>query len=237
MVGTPIVMKEVTPLPELINIEELTAEVSLKKDSVKVYWEKEAAKAENDAQEVHNKNNWKGVTSKEARPLQLAFTAKATALKDSVHIFQAQQEQKGVREIEQAKAENLKRIEVHQDTINNAGSWLMYVTLGMEILLVFIISGLKFYRFNSLAQFLAPKATTIEEKREALNDIHEEANAKQASDFETISKQNGETLSVCGGCGKSFKAKNSKKKWCTTKCKNDFHNAKRKAERKNNTNA
>ncbi len=83
--GTPILVREFSPMPAEPNYQAIIAHFDSLKADAKAYWNAVKTGYLLKANDVHRRNNWKGVTTRDARATQLEMERKAAEAQDSLN--------------------------------------------------------------------------------------------------------------------------------------------------------
>jgi hypothetical protein len=161
--GTPILVKEFAPMPAEVNESALKAHFDTLKSEAVTYWSTVKSDMQAKAIAVHKQNNWKGVTTRDARSTQLVMEAKAAAAQDSLNSALASiaaVQSSTISEYKQTYKADLTQAKSERD---NVGGWFALVTLLFEGLFILCFIFLNHYDFHEACELgLLEAGTTFE---------------------------------------------------------------------------
>ena len=150
--GTPILVKEFAPMPAEVNESALKAHFDTLKSEAVTYWGAVKSDMQDKAVAVHKQNNWKGVTTRDARNTQLSFESKAAAAQDSLNSALASiaaLQQATLSEYKETYKTDLASAKAERD---NVGGWFALVTLLFEGLFILCFIFLNHYDFHEACE-------------------------------------------------------------------------------------
>lgn len=159
--GSYFTVSNFAKAPTLVDTDSITNHYNTKIESVSAYWLGLESEAKEKAKDIHEKNSWKGRTSRDARDEVLAFTTKAKSMQDSLINKKAYLLTMRDKELLQAKAENKSIITNHKEWCASFGGWLAIIV----VLADFFTFGLLYW----IVSFKERKRTflkTIKERKE-----------------------------------------------------------------------
>ena len=150
--GTPILVKEFAPMPAEVNESALKAHFDTLKSEAVAYWGAVKSDMQDKAVAVHKQNNWKGVTTRDARNTQLSFESKVAAAQDSLNnaLFQIGESERLT--IEGNKAFYQSDFIKAQRERDAVGGWFALVTLIFEGLFILCFIFLNHYDFHEACE-------------------------------------------------------------------------------------
>jgi hypothetical protein len=150
--GTPILVKEFAPMPAEVNESALKAHFDTLKSEAVAYWSTVKSDMQAKAVAVHKQNNWKGVTTRDARNTQLSFESKAAAAQDSLNSALASiaaVQGSTISEYKETYKADLTQAKSERD---NVGGWFALVTLLFEGLFILCFIFLNHYDFHEACE-------------------------------------------------------------------------------------
>lgn len=150
--GTPILVREFAPMPAEVNEDAIKSRFDSLKSAAVTYWGAVKSDMQAKAKDVHSKNNWKGVTTRDARNTQLSFESKAAAAQDSLNkalAVLASQEGSVLSEYKDKYKADLTQAKSERDLV---GGWFAIVTLIFELLFIGCFLFLNHYDFHEACE-------------------------------------------------------------------------------------
>jgi hypothetical protein len=150
--GTPILVKEFAPMPAEVNESALKAHFDTLKSEAVAYWSAVKKEMRDEADSVHIKNKWMGVTTRDARSTQLALERNAAAAQDSLNnsLFQIGESERLTIEGNKAFYQSdLIKAQRERDAV---GGWFALVTLVFEGLFILCFIFLNHYDFHEACE-------------------------------------------------------------------------------------
>lgn len=140
-VGTPAAVSLFAANPVLIDLSEIdqTFESTIKADNVQ--FSEQIAAATKQADDIHNKNSYKGKTSRKARATEQAYISQKLSLENALIDKTAQTQGERKQALKQATIENDRRQAEHSAFCSSFGFWLAWVTVGAML----VLFGVKWY--------------------------------------------------------------------------------------------
>jgi len=140
-VGTPAAVSLFAANPVLIDLSKIdqTFESIIKADNVQ--FSEQIAAATKQADDIHNKNSYKGKTSRKARATEQAYISQKLRLENTLIDKTAQTQGERKQALKQATIENDRRQAEHVAFCSSFGFWLAWVTVGSML----VLFGVKWY--------------------------------------------------------------------------------------------
>ena len=140
-VGTPAAVSLFAANPVLIDLSKIdqTFESTIKADNVQ--FSEQIAAATKQADDIHNKNSYKGKTSRKARATEQAYISQKLNLENALIDKTAQTQGERKQALKQATIENDRRQAEHSAFCSSFGFWLAWVTVGSML----VLFGVKWY--------------------------------------------------------------------------------------------
>ena len=140
-VGTPAAVSLFAANPVLIDLSEIdqTFESTIKADNAE--FSEQIAAATKQADDIHNKNSYKGKTSRKARATEQAYISQKLRLENALIDKTAQTQGERKQALKQATIENDRRQAEHVAFCSSFGFWLAWVTVGAML----VLFGVKWY--------------------------------------------------------------------------------------------
>lgn len=136
---------------DLVSIDSVSNSFDQKMIASVSYWEGLKKEAQDKADSLHNKNNWKGRTAREVRPLVIQHEAAALSYTDST----TKEKQKIINQkqaaIAQAESDNKAAINEHNEFCSQFGHWTGLLSILSYVFLYFIIGFFEYYDDRELA--------------------------------------------------------------------------------------
>ena len=150
--GTPILVKEFAPMPAEVNESALKIRFDSLKSSAVAYWSTVKSDMQSKAVDIHKRNNWKGVTTRDARKTQLALESKAASAQDSLNSALASiamQETSTLNRYKETYKSDLTQAKAERESV---GGWFAVVTLVFEGLFILCFIFLNHYDFHEACE-------------------------------------------------------------------------------------
>ena len=218
--GAPKFVEFATPAPELEDINEYKKLASIEADSITNFYETHIEKTNKRIESIHEKNSWKGKTTKAVRPLVIALEKGNKQHSDSLHKALSMIDVRVQVQTAKIEANNLKTLQKHKAFLKVFGVYAALVTLGIEVLILLSVFWCIYYRFRSFKE-LAEEKTIQEIKSKSTPKeplIHKEEEhidlppPPPASEKKRQKKTNG--LRECLNCKKPFTPRRSDQLYC-----------------------
>lgn len=162
---------------ELISIDSISNTFENEMETSLAYWGNLKKEAQASADSLHNKNNWKGRTSKEVRPLVVQYQAAAIAYTDST----TKEKQKIINQkqaaIAQAEQDNKTAVASHDEFCRQFGYWTGLLSILSYFFLYFIIGFFEYYEDRELATLNSLRSKDGDKEKQS----EDEERAKLAS--------------------------------------------------------
>ena len=114
--------------------------------------------AKQKAAAIHKQNNWKGVTTRKARPAQLAFEKQIAKAQDSVASIKAAYASKKSALWESSQRSHSEILRAHEDEMGLIGGIFAGICLLLEVLFLVCVFWLTDYKFHMYCE--ATEGTT-----------------------------------------------------------------------------
>jgi len=151
--------------PTLVSNDSIKTHYNSRLATASLYWGKLESEAKGKAKDIHNKNSWKGRTSRDARDEVLAYDTKAKAMQDSLIKQKSYLMAMMDKELLQATKKNETTISNHKEWCKSFGGWLALIVVIAD----FFTFGLLYW----MVGFKERKRTfleTIKERKEQAKD-------------------------------------------------------------------
>lgn len=155
--GAPYTVEFFAVAPSIADTSAIKAEAQIKATASAAYWQQLSNQAKAEADRIHAANNWRGVTSRNARPAQLAAVQRAAAYKDSL-IKSAQIIQADLRQnIKKAEATHAEQLATFRAWRSSFAFWVAWLSVAFELSFFASLWFLANYDGRLLLEFKASK--------------------------------------------------------------------------------
>lgn len=170
--GTPLAVHDLAPRPSEPVRSVVVAQLdSLEAEAVSP-WVDMAVSAKVKAEDIHAKNNWKGVTTRAARDEQLTFEAQYAKAQDSLTAISSLYAQKKSAAFDAAMQEHEAKMQESEAELQVIGWIFAGVCLALELLFLLCVWWLMDYSYHQYTEYLKdglstqepPRAPSIKEK-------------------------------------------------------------------------
>lgn len=204
--GTPIMITEFGAGPTLKDTSTLSINHQNQIASINAFWMPQIEKAEKDAKDTHKKNNWKGVTTRSARPTVLRYQQQAQGYRDSLNNALAIAAKDYKNDVLSVENENKAAIQENKQNKASVGFIFMFVTLGLELLFMLAKGWCEYYDYRTVLEIEKEQEvqqSSEEQQPDNVRDINDSGKKKrkiqQAKDLRADGKswrEIGDTLGV-----------------------------------------
>jgi len=156
--GTPLVVQQFAPMPESATRSEVVAHLDTLEQKAIAPWLAMQETAKQKAKDIHKQNNWKGVTTRKARPAQLAFEQQIAKAQDSVASIKAAYASKKSALWESSQRSHSEILRAHEDEMGLIGGIFAGICLLLEVLFLVCVFWLTDYKFHMYCE--ATEGTT-----------------------------------------------------------------------------
>ena len=158
-VGTPAAVSLFAANPVLIDLSKIdqTFESIIKADNVQ--FSEQIAAATKQADDIHNKNSYKGKTSRKARATEQAYISQKLRLENTLIDKTTQTQGERKHALKQATIENDRRQAEHVAFCSSFGFWLAWVTVGAML----VLFGVRWYCENWERDFVIEGRIKLEQ--------------------------------------------------------------------------
>lgn len=245
--GAPKFVALVAQPPQLISIDSLKQHKHTYEDSLRTYYTGRAAALEQKAEQLHDRNKYKGKTVKSVRAEVAAFKVKAESMQDSMHSYVNSYAAGMMQVVSQAEAENAARVQEHKAEHVAFGALVGVSMLVCELLIGFISFFCVFYRYRAVtesgarAEQLQPVIVLDKGHGDGVSttgfvqSVQAGAVVKQKDEERTKDVLKEEKKKVvapkCLHCENDFIPRNSGHKYCSKTCKNEAYNKSRRKKK------
>ena len=146
--GTPLAVQDFAPRPSAPVRSAVVAQLDSLEAEAAHPWIEMSTTALVKAEEVHQKNNWKGVTTRAARDEQLTFESMAAKAQDSIAQVTAAFAAKKAALWESSQQEHTKQMQASSEELAVIGWAFAGVCLLLEVLFLYCIWWLTDYSFR-----------------------------------------------------------------------------------------
>lgn len=160
--------------PVLHNLDLITAKYDTIQSENTKFWTDKATAFLAAAEDIHKKNNWRGVTSRSARGSVLANKESAKNMQDSLIKYQAIIATKKDKAIQQAEQDNIMMLQDHETMVKKYSSIFEVVSLFAYVLLFVFIYLIEKYEIWE-RKYLE---LSLKGKEEPLNETIKDESAK-----------------------------------------------------------
>ena len=137
--GSASTIKYLKLEPKMVSIDSINNIYDSKIKQNTIFWGAKASLFNSQAEDIHNKNSWKGATIRAAKGAVLSNKESAKNMQDSLIKYQAQLIAFQNSDIAKAKVINTNIQASHQNTIKRYSSILEVTSLALYIILFFIV--------------------------------------------------------------------------------------------------
>lgn len=150
--GTPILVQEFSPAPESVNKSAISSRFDSMRVATVAYWQGVKSEHLSKAEEIHAQNNWKGVTTRDARGTKLALEHRAVAAQDSINTTLANIAALEAVTLQEAEASYKDAVRLHNTRKEIVGDYFALATLVMELLFICAFVFLNHYDFHEACE-------------------------------------------------------------------------------------
>lgn len=223
--GVPIMVDRLAPNPELVDL----AKIETKHDSIHnttlAHWSNIINKAEGRKEVIlkggQRKDRVKTIALKQSKAIESQILAYSDSLATSLAIVSKDRKQA----IQDAKNQNQAILDTHFNRSERVGTISMLVMLLLEVFYILVVAMLKYYDYRSEKELLeTDKRTRTASTGTKVQRISETDNGSVTHRPMAIGfkASNGSTRK-CKRCGTNIEHKRSDAKFCSNKCKGDYH--------------
>ena len=163
--GTPLAVHDLAPRPSEPVRSVVVAQLdSLEAEAVSP-WVDMAVSAKVKAEDIHAKNNWKGVTTRAARDEQLTFEAQYAKAQDSLTAISSLYAQKKSAAFDAAMQEHEAALLESEAELQVIGWIFAGVCLALELLFLLCVWWLMDYSYHQYTEYLKDGLSTAEPPR------------------------------------------------------------------------
>ena len=152
--GTPLAIQDLAPRPSAPVRSEVVAQLDSLESEAVAPWKAMSATALVKAEDIHKKNNWKGVTTRAARDEQLKFESMAAKAQDSLASVSATFAAKKAALWESSQREHRKELRASEAELGVIGWAFAGVCLLLEVLFLICIRWLTDYSYQKYTEYL-----------------------------------------------------------------------------------
>ena len=166
--GSESTIKYMKLEPKIVSIDSINNLYESKIKQNTIFWGAKASLFNSQAEDIHNKNSWKGATIRAAKGAVLSNKESAKNMQDSLIKYQAQLIASQNTDITKAKVTNSNIQANHKNTMKRYSNILEVTSLVLYVILFFIVYFIEDHESRE-KESLRLKFSTIKDKEKVLN--------------------------------------------------------------------
>lgn len=252
--GAPRFVDQFSPAAAALDIDSIKSIKKNGEDSIRQHFSSIADTLEGTANKVHDQNNWKGKTTRDARAHVVALRSAAAATRsDSVNAAVNRYASMMMQEVKEARDYNSGNMQARAERVALVGFVLGWLTVLIELLVALSVGWEKYYKYRTAkemvkdldggkdnliadSQFSVPVVRTIKRRPLQVADqraervgggVEDQIIVHSVQEKKQVTNSNIQ-LPKCVNCGTEFMRNNKKQIYCSDNCRSEAYNKRRR---------
>lgn len=194
--GTPILIKEFGASPYLTDTAGMATTYKEEQNKILSFWMPQIAEAKEGAKRTHKENNWKGVTTRSARPTVLKYKEQEQAFKDSLNTALAIIGGKYSKQLDRIEKENKGIMDKDKKDKAATGYILGFITFLLELLFLLSTFWIEYFDYREALEIGESNSKSSDSRGKSKMKVVESAIFTGKSD--SNSKSDSKRVTVTG---------------------------------------